>query len=224
MRDVFPMIIGSSRQTLPYLSLGMVMAHLRSDGTLSGCYHLQKSRPGGTPEFPLSELLDVVLASDAPVCLFSSYVWNHELNLSTAERVKSACPRATIIFGGPHVPRHTGEAEEFLEDYSFIDIAVLGEGEIACAEILAAIAKGDLAGLERVTGIAYRKDGAILRTRSRTRLRDIDELSSPYLEGEFDPWLCDFPLTVLETNRGCPFGCTYCDWGSATLQKVSKSL
>ncbi|NND69773.1 MAG: radical SAM protein, partial [Halioglobus sp.] len=27
---------------------------------------------------------------------------------------------------------------------------------------------------------------------------------------------------ILETNRGCPYGCTYCDWGSATLAKVTK--
>ena len=25
-----------------------------------------------------------------------------------------------------------------------------------------------------------------------------------------------------ETNRGCPFQCTFCDWGSATAAKVTK--
>ena len=25
---------------------------------------------------------------------------------------------------------------------------------------------------------------------------------------------------MLESNRGCPYGCTFCDWGSATLSKV----
>ena len=27
---------------------------------------------------------------------------------------------------------------------------------------------------------------------------------------------------VIETNRGCPYGCTFCDWGSATLSRVRK--
>jgi hypothetical protein len=27
---------------------------------------------------------------------------------------------------------------------------------------------------------------------------------------------------IIESNRGCPFGCTFCDWGSATNQKVRK--
>ncbi|MCG8435516.1 MAG: radical SAM protein, partial [Gammaproteobacteria bacterium] len=35
-------------------------------------------------------------------------------------------------------------------------------------------------------------------------------------------WLESFPTAILETNRGCPFGCTYCDWGSATLTRISK--
>ena len=26
----------------------------------------------------------------------------------------------------------------------------------------------------------------------------------------------------LETNRGCPYGCTFCDWGSATLSRIRK--
>src|SRR5690606_4661443 len=27
---------------------------------------------------------------------------------------------------------------------------------------------------------------------------------------------------VVETNRGCPYGCTFCDWGSATLSRIRK--
>ena len=29
-------------------------------------------------------------------------------------------------------------------------------------------------------------------------------------------------MAHLETNRGCPFSCTYCDWGSATNSKVAR--
>jgi hypothetical protein len=27
---------------------------------------------------------------------------------------------------------------------------------------------------------------------------------------------------IIETNRGCPYGCTFCDWGSATLSRIRK--
>ena len=29
-------------------------------------------------------------------------------------------------------------------------------------------------------------------------------------------------LASWETNRGCPFSCAYCDWGSATNSKVAR--
>ena len=27
---------------------------------------------------------------------------------------------------------------------------------------------------------------------------------------------------TIETNRGCPYGCTFCDWGSATMSRARK--
>ena len=43
MRDVFPMVIASSQQTLPYLPLGMVMAYLRSRQDVARDFGLQPS-------------------------------------------------------------------------------------------------------------------------------------------------------------------------------------
>ena len=31
-----------------------------------------------------------------------------------------------------------------------------------------------------------------------------------------------FSNATLETNRGCPFACTFCDWGSLTYAKIRK--
>ena len=42
----------------------------------------------------------------------------------------------------------------------------------------------------------------------------------------FDKFVKDNPNTyfaaIYETDRGCPFKCTFCDWGSATASKVNK--
>ena len=49
---------------------------------------------------------------------------------------------------------------------------------------------------------------------------------SPYTLGLFDKMITDNPTyswnAVLETNRGCPFKCTFCDWGSLTYSKLKK--
>ena len=57
-------------------------------------------------------------------------------------------------------------------------------------------------------------------------MRDITVLPSPYLTGVFDETMKENPnerwLASWETNRGCPFSCAYCDWGSAIASKVSR--
>ena len=49
-------------------------------------------------------------------------------------------------------------------------------------------------------------------------------MPSPYLEGVFDGLISAHPevqwVGLWETNRGCPFTCAYCDWGSATKNRV----
>lgn len=223
---IWPLVLGRSLETLPYLSLGMITAYLRqhADGALHETYDIGPLRLGGCGGHSISNILRDLTPESGPVCLFSSYVWNHELNLDVARKIRQRCPHALLIFGGPHVPKYEQDTRQFLEENRFIDIAVLGEGEAACAELLQVMGGdfSDRTGLSDVHGIAYRDVSSIHRTPARQRIRDINQLPSPYLTGEFEPWLRDFPLTVLETNRGCPFGCTYCDWGSATLEQVTR--
>ncbi len=51
---------------------------------------------------------------------------------------------------------------------------------------------------------------------------ELDTIPSPYLSGVFDELLVQ-PLkfqAVFETNRGCPYQCTFCYWGDAYLNKL----
>jgi hypothetical protein len=224
---VYPLVIADNEWTLPYLSMGMIAACLRhyQDGRLQEAYAIEPLLPGGIEQHPLASLYQRVAVGERPVCLLSSYVWNHARNLEVAERIKALRPDALVIIGGPEVPKFPGDTEQFLQDSACIDIAVLGEGELSCAEILAALQHQDswnLSVLRDIDGIVFRGDGDIVRTAERQRVRDVNELPSPYLTGEMGDWFYDFSNTILETNRGCPYGCTYCDWGSATLQKVTK--
>ena len=52
---------------------------------------------------------------------------------------------------------------------------------------------------------------------------DLNTVPSPYLNGMMDPFLNDMRLApIIETNRGCPYSCTYCCWGQATQSKVNR--
>ena len=55
------------------------------------------------------------------------------------------------------------------------------------------------------------------------RITDLSILPSPYTTGVFDDILKtnpDFWQATVESNRGCPFSCTFCDWGSLTNSKI----
>ena len=157
---------------------------------------------------------------------FSCSVWNMEYNKALAKRIKEKYPQCIIIFGGHSV----SEDGKLLEAESYIDILMFGEGETVFSKLLLNLSKGDF----KVTSdIAYRENGSIIRT-ERTLCEDLSELPSPYLSGIFDKIIeenkgMEF-LSVLETNRGCPYSCAYCDWCAGKkmrffpIEKVQKEI
>lgn len=153
----------------------------------------------------------------------SCYVWNWRMSLAVAEAVRRRNPNALIILGGPHVPDPKHD-KAFLDNNPVVDIAVHGEGEKTFVELLKAIKNNVSFG--DIDGISFRDPDThkVVQTPARTRMRQLTELPSPYIEGIFDNLIkrhSDFEwMAIWETNRGCPFSCTYCDWGSATASKV----
>ena len=159
----------------------------------------------------------VALAKDTVVG-FSCYMWSRNYSLKVAKRIKELNPSVIIVFGGPEMEI---EKIDFFQRYPFIDVHVIQEGEIAFKAIL-----DNLTNLEAVPGIIYNDLGKTKRTSVAKRIMELDNLPSPYLNGVFDKILKDNPelkfLTTLESNRGCPYACTFCDWGSLTYSKIRK--
>jgi hypothetical protein len=85
----------------------------------------------------------------------------------------------------------------------------MGEGEEAWLDVLRRILRGEPPG----------------QFSQKTRLQNLD-IPSPYTLGLFDHMMAQYPdatwSMVFETNRGCPFACTFCDWGGVTYSKIKK--
>lgn len=157
----------------------------------------------------------------ADVVGFSAYVWNIRLSLEIARRLKERRPETLIVFGGPQVP---DRPDTFLVENPFIDLVVHNEGERTFLDLLETLPSRDWSAIE---GISFRRpDGTVQRQAPRERIRDLGEIPSPFLAGTFEPLLAAHPeenwIGLWETNRGCPFRCTFCDWGSATAAKVNQ--
>ncbi len=178
----------------------------------------------------LREKIDDVLnrMEDPAFIGFSNYCWSTEYNKLLAKAVKDKYPDCIIDFGGHNVP----DDFSFLENYSYIDILSHGEGEDTTRELLEAIALNKP--LNDVPNISFRNgDGTY--TRTKTKLQDNLDYPSPYLGGWFDEIIKNHPEitfnAILETSRGCPNKCAYCDWGllkSKTrlfpLERVKKEI
>ncbi len=179
-----------------------------------------------------NELFDGPYKKFGPgVWLFSNYMWSIDINMQISEFVKKHNSANYTVHGGPSTPDYRQACEDFLKQYKSVDIAVHGEGEVTINEIFECIDKAsngavkcDAQKLSSVGGLTYREEisGRFIRTGDRERMKQPDEVPSPYLNGLFDQYNGRVEAAIIETNRGCPYGCTFCDWGSATNQKIRK--
>lgn len=141
---------------------------------------------------------------------FSASVWNMEYNKTLARMVKEKYPDCRIVFGG-HSVRSDGE---LLRSENYIDYLLFGEGEEIFARLLLSfLGKDDP--VEKIPSVAYRKDGKVI-SNPIAEPGDPAKFPSPFLTGVFDKIMKENSgrefLAVLETNRGCPYRCAYCDW------------
>jgi putative methyltransferase len=159
------------------------------------------------------------------VAAFSSLMWNARLCLQVAERVKRRHPECLVVFGGANVPH---QPAEFLARHPFIDVTVRGEGEGPFRAVLERLgARGDArtADLDGIAGTTWRTPGGEARhcALDQAFTKDLDGYPSPYLAGHYEYLFHEHKelqfQAIIETNRGCPFQCTFCYWGKGGLSR-----
>jgi radical SAM superfamily enzyme YgiQ (UPF0313 family) len=148
-----------------------------------------------------------------------------------ARRLKSAAPRTPIITGGPFA---TINATHMLKDCTAIDCVGVGEGEELLPDYL-----DHLADPGSVAGLVWRNGTEIVQNPARPLIRDLDQFPYPDRTSLPIDYIESLPLDVpavlslekfctMQTARGCPFNCIYCDipsvmqhrWRSRSPQHV----
>jgi radical SAM superfamily enzyme YgiQ (UPF0313 family) len=168
----------------------------------------------------IEEAVEILRHSD--IVGFSTYIWNRSYNAVLARELKKANPNIFIFAGGPEPPITD---PNFFERFPYIDICVKLEGEITVRKILTEFLKEN-PNYNHIPGILINDNGKTVDTGDSPRIEELDSIPSPYLTGVFDKLMAKHPEVrwnaTLETNRGCPYACTFCDWGSLTYNKVKK--
>ena len=187
---------GKIQYWLPY-SVGCLVAQARSVPELDDAYDFDFI-------FKRENPADVVAKMDKPdVVCFSMYVWNENYQMALSNKIKEKWPDVVIVFGGPSaLQKHIEEG--------CCDVLVDGEGELTFVEIMHKMLYGeDYRGYYDVK-----------------RITDLTCLASPYCDEIFGDVVKRNPelkwMGTLETDRGCPYQCTFCDWGGLIQAKIKK--
>jgi radical SAM superfamily enzyme YgiQ (UPF0313 family) len=164
---------------------------------------------------PASHIISHLVARAPRVIGFSVYTWNVGLVQRVLPTLRALLPASTqFILGGVEV-MHCGER---YVDAAWENVTVCnGEGELTFRDYLLQLEQ-TRPELEKVLGLSFHRDRQWITTEARPRVRDLDELPSPYLSGAID--LHGVDVATFETNRGCPFACEFCFWGGAIGQKI----
>lgn len=131
--------------------------------------------------------------------------------LKAVEVTKKIQPRCKVCLGGFHCNLFPAETLR----QSGVDFVVFGEGEETFSELIQALKKPGFTP-EAIPGLAYYDDDKIVTNPSRPLNTDLDSLPFPnyHLLGEvkYEHVLGAGSRTIaLQSSRGCPFGCAFCD-------------
>lgn len=173
----------------------------------------------------LQDMAKDLLSGAVPdVLAFSVLGWNYRSFGVLAETFKQVNPRGLVVFGGTHVAY---QSERVFREYPWVDVVVNGEGEHIFRDLVYHLLnhRGEEFDAPHITGISYRRpDGETITTEDRDRIEDLDVIPSPFLTGAIP--MSDgagnfrYDVALMETNRGCPYKCSFCYWGGAVGQKM----
>lgn len=173
-----------------------------------------------------SLMIEAIKREKPDVVGLAHYVWNTNLNRLVFRVAKEHVPHVLTVGGGPNFTSLNAveaTARRFFNETPDCDAFVINQGERGFAELLKAyLVQGR--DRERLRGVRVagcmindlRKNDRVQIGEILDPIRDLDEIPSPYLDGSMDEFFDEPFVPILETNRSCPYRCTFCAWGIGT--------
>jgi len=178
------------------------------------------------------DLNQALLKKIPDIFMLSNYLWNTNLSCAFAKKVRERNENVLILMGGPNISSDHQKRQLFLRQNPAIDVYILKEGERVAVDLVEKFietksrsAVKELKHFSTVSVIdgqlceneADESDRIGLSGRNGT----LSDIPSPYLSGLFDKFFIDGAVPIIETNRGCPFSCSYCQQGGKYFNKIA---
>ena len=171
----------------------------------------------------------------APPDIFgvSLYVWNYEKSLALCKWVKETWPDCIVMTGGPH--QYFKHHADWFKKHWFIDASLPSEvyGELTVTDLLNNLQDDNTINWNTVEQMVYpsKNKSLTLYSKKATNKKDFNwEYSAYEAQNTHMQEYVDHYHTVagregglhckIETTRGCPYSCTFCDWGGGIGGKV----
>ena len=166
------------------------------------------------------------LQTDPPdVLMLSNYVWNEALSQHFFKIAKRINPKILTVMGGPNISLEPARQVAYLGEHPSLDFYLLGEGDFRAWSLLQAYLSAGLSipklCADHHHSTVYRNtDGDVVIDVTNPRHKEVEEIPSPWLTGIQDEFFDGKLAPMIETNRGCPFTCTFCVQGTTFYTKV----
>ena len=177
----------------------------------------------------IKDLEKAIRESPPDILGLSNYVWGKNVSYEMINMMSEIDPDVLNVWGGPNFPIDFPSQEKFMKKFPKVDIYVPVDGEIGFSNIvehaLKADSKKDIKQKvlsKPIDGCVSRStDGKLQYTIPVIRIKKLDEIPSPYTTGILDKFFDGKLAPMMQTNRGCPFHCTFCADGKDEVNQVN---
>ena len=180
-----------------------------------------------------NEVIQAIKSNPPDMIGLSNYSWNSNLSEYVASIAKKINPNVITIQGGTNFPYQSDLQKHFLSKRPNTDIYTVLESEKSCSNVVKRILEtnNDRKKIfeKPIDGCAFiypetkqSKEKTFVKGKTLERIKDLDEIPSPYLTGILDKFFDGKLRPFIETNRGCPFTCSFCHTGDYYYHKLNK--
>ncbi len=177
----------------------------------------------------IDDLEKAISESPPDILGLSNYCWCQNVSQEMFKLFTENNPNGLRVWGGPNFPIDAPSQKKFFKKFQNIDIYVPIDGEVGFSNIVEKVLQvipkkiRDIALESPLDGcIIKNHEGRLLYSLADTRIKNLDEIPSPYLTGLVDKFFDDNLIPMLQTNRGCPFSCTFCTDGRDAVNMVNR--
>ena len=159
------------------------------------------------------------------------YLWNQDALHEFVSIVKEKYPNTVTILGGPDVAWKT--QQQYANDYPYHDYMIYGDSEAAFPQLIDNIIERKTSSVDLIN-----IPNLIFRDKKGTAIRTKHEIYKGSMYTDHSPWLHSRDDVVRDINaikdtgvaavvswdsdRGCPYKCTFCDWSAGLHTKVTR--